>query len=252
MQPVMHLNITSEDTQGATLAFIPGDPGRVTRIAEHLKDAKLIGNKREFTSYRGLLAGKPVVVCSTGIGGPSTSICVEELAELGVRTFLRVGTTGAIQPNIALGDLVVVNAAVRLDGASLHFAPAEFPAVANFFVTQALVEAATAAQLPFHLGIAASSDTFYPGQERYNTFTGRVTRQFKGSLAEWQALGVLNYEMETGTLFTMCQAMGLKAGCVAGVIARRTSSEGIAESQSDSAEERAIRTAVAAAKKLLT
>lgn len=252
MQPVIHLGITSEDIQGATLALIPGDPGRVERIAKHLDQAKLIGNKREFTSYRGVLAGKSVVVCSTGIGGPSTSICVEELAELGVRTFLRVGTTGAIQPSIALGDLVVVNAAVRLDGASLHFAPTEFPAVADFFVTQALVEAATEAQLPFHVGIAASSDTFYPGQERYNTFAGRVTREFRGSLSEWQALGVLNYEMETGTLFTMCQALGLKAGCVAGVIARRTSSEGIAESHSDGAEERAIRIGVAAAKKLLS
>lgn len=252
MQPLMHLNITRDDIREATLAIVPGDPGRVAKIAVHLENAEPIGHKREFISYRGLIGGKPVVVCSTGIGGPSTSICVEELAQLGVRTFLRVGTTGAIQPQINFGDLIVVNAAVRLDGASLHFAPAEFPAVANFFVTQAIAESAAEAKLPFHVGIAASSDTFYPGQERYNTYTGRVTPRFRGSLAEWQDLGVLNYEMETATLFTMCQAMGLKAGCVAGVIARRTSSEGIVESQTDGAEERAIRIVVAAAKKLLS
>lgn len=251
-QPVIHLNISRTETQGATLAIIPGDPARVARIAKLLDKAEPIGQKREFTSYRGFLDGKPVVVCSTGIGGPSTSICVEELAELGVNTFLRVGTTGAIQPTIELGDLIIVNAAVRLDGASLHFAPEEFPAVSDFFVTQALVEAASAATYQFHVGVAASSDTFYPGQERYNTYTGRVTRRFRGSLAEWQALGVLNYEMETATLFTMCQAMGLRSGCVAGVIAKRTASEGVAESELEGAEDRAIRTVVTAAQKLLT
>ena len=108
--------------------------------------------------------GKSVVVCSTGIGGPSTSIAVEELAQLGVRTFLRVGTTGAIQPHINVGDVLVTTASVRLDGASLHFAPMEFPAVADFACTTALVAAAEACGATTHIGVTASSDTFYPGR----------------------------------------------------------------------------------------
>ncbi|MFH7174128.1 uridine phosphorylase, partial [Klebsiella pneumoniae] len=101
-----------------------------------------LASHREFTTWRAELDGKPVIVCSTGIGGPSTSIAVEELAQLGIRTFLRIGTTGAIQPHINVGDVLVTTASVRLDGASLHFAPLEFPAVADFECTTALVEAA--------------------------------------------------------------------------------------------------------------
>ncbi len=105
-----------------------------------------------------------MIVCSTGIGGPSTSIAVEELAQLGVRTFLRIGTTGAIQPHINVGDVLVTTASVRLDGASLHFAPMEFPAVADFACTTALVEAAKSIGATTHIGVTASSDTFYPGR----------------------------------------------------------------------------------------
>ena len=145
-----------------------------------------------------------MIVCSTGIGGPSTSIAVEELAQLGIRTFLRIGTTGAIQPHINVGDVLVTTASVRLDGASLHFAPMEFPAVADFECTTALVEAAKSVGATTHVGVTASSDTFYPGQERYDTFSGRVVSRFKGSMEEWQSMGVMNYEMESATLLTMC------------------------------------------------
>ncbi len=160
-----------------------------------------------------------------GSGGPSTSIAVEELAQLGVRTFLRIGTTGAIQPHINVGDVLVTTAAVRLDGASLHFAPMEFPAVADFSCTTALVNAAKSVGATTHIGITASSDTFYPGQERYDTFSGRVVRHFKGSMEEWQSMGVMNYEMESATLLTMCASQGLRAGMVAGVIVNRTQQE---------------------------
>ncbi len=129
---------------------------------------------------------------------------MEELAQLGIRTFLRIGTTGAIQPHINVGDVLVTTASVRLDGASLHFAPMEFPAVADFACTTALVEAAKSIGATTHVGVTASSDTFYPGQERYDTYSGRVVRRFKGSMEEWQAMGVMNYEMESATLLTMC------------------------------------------------
>ena len=139
---VFHLGLTKNDLQGATLAIVPGDPERVEKIAALMEKPVKLASHREFTSWRAELDGKPVIVCSTGIGGPSTSIAVEELAQLGVRTFLRIGTTGAIQPHINVGDVLVTTASVRLDGASLHFAPMEFPAVADFACTTALVDAA--------------------------------------------------------------------------------------------------------------
>lgn len=248
---VFHLGITDEDLQGAKLAIIPGDPERVSRIAGLLTNARQLASKREFTSWLGELDGKPVVVCSTGIGGPSTSIAVEELAQLGVATFLRIGTTGAIQPHINVGDMIVTQGAVRLDGASRHFAPLEFPAVANFDCSCALVDAAREQGLSPHVGITASSDTFYPGQERYDTFSARVPRQLQGSLKEWQELGVLNYEMESATLFTMCASLGLKAGCVAGVIVNRTQQETPNETTMKNAEQQAIDIVIGAARRLV-
>jgi uridine phosphorylase len=225
MSNVFHLGLAVDQLHGATLAIVPGDPARVAQIAALLDRPIALASTREFTSMLGWLDDTPIVVCSTGIGGPSTSIAVEELAQLGVRTFLRVGTTGAIQPDIAPGEIVVSTASVRLDGASLHFAPLEFPAVADFECTSALIEAARATSAAFHVGVTASSDTFYPGQERYDTVSGRVVEQFRGSLAEWRSLGVLNYEMESATLFTMCATNGWRAGCVTGVLVNRNTDE---------------------------
>ncbi len=246
-----HLGISEADLAGATLAIVPGDPARVERVAKLLDKPVFLASQREYTLWRGELDGQSVVVCSTGIGGPSTSIAVEELAQLGVRTFLRVGTTGAIQPQVQVGDIIVTNGSVRLDGASLHFAPMEFPAVADFGCTTALVEAARDGGAAPHVGITASSDTFYPGQERYDTFSGRVVQRFRGSLQEWQSMGVLNYEMESATLLTMCASSGLKAGCVAGVLVNRTQQEIPDEAKVAAVEAKAIEIVVAAAKKLL-
>ncbi|MBC8945483.1 MULTISPECIES: uridine phosphorylase [Xenorhabdus] len=225
MSDVFHLGITKNDLQGATLAIVPGDPNRVEKIARLMNNPVHLASHREFTTWRAEIDGKPVVVCSTGIGGPSTSIVVEELAQLGVHTFLRIGTTGAIQKNINIGDVLVTTAAVRLDGASLHFAPMEFPAVADFECTNALYAAAKASGSTTHVGVTASSDTFYPGQERYDTYSGRVVRRFQGSMKEWQEMGVMNFEMESATLLTMCASQGLRAGMVAGVIVNRTQQE---------------------------
>lgn len=248
---VFHLGITKADIEGATLAIIPGDPERVKRIANGLENARHLASKREFTSWLGELDGKPVVICSTGIGGPSTSIAVEELAQLGIRTFLRIGTTGAIQPSIKAGDMIVTTASVRLDGASSHFAPMEYPAVADFDCTCALVDAAREMGVSPHIGVTASSDTFYPGQERYDTHSARVLRRFQGSMKEWQAMGVLNYEMESATLFTMCASQGLKAGCVAGVIVNRAQQEIPDEASTQKAEQQAIDIVIGAARRLV-
>ncbi|GGP25669.1 uridine phosphorylase [Silvimonas amylolytica] len=222
---VFHLGLTKAMLKGATVAIVPGDPGRSQRIAELMHNPQPLASHREFNSWLGELDGKAVVVCSTGIGGPSTSIAVEELAQLGVRTFLRVGTTGAIQPHINVGDVLITTGSVRLDGASYHFAPAPYPAVADFDCTTALVAAAKSKRATAHVGITASSDTFYPGQERYDTYSGRVNKEWEGSMKQWQALHVMNYEMESATLLTMCAAMGLRAGMIAGVIVNRTQQE---------------------------
>ena len=248
---VFHLGITRDQLQGAELAIVPGDPARVERIASQMKEATFLNSVREYTSWLAQLNGKPIVVCSTGIGGPSTSIAVEELAQLGVKTFLRVGTTGAIQASINPGDIIITNASVRLDGASSHFAPMEFPAVSSFDCTEALVAAVRSETVHYHVGITASSDTFYPGQERYDTVTGHIIRRFKGSMEEWQALGVLNYEMESSTVLTQCAASGLRAGCVAGVIVNRTRQETPDESKIAAAEAVAIKVVVDAAARLV-
>lgn len=245
-----HLNIAANDLAGATIALIPGDPGRVEKIAAYLEAPHVIGQSREFKSAVGTSGGRRIAVVSTGIGGPSTSICVEELAQLGIKTFVRIGTTGAIQESIQLGDAIVTQAAVRMDGASRHFAPLAYPAVADFFVTKALVEAAQHLKAKFHVGITASSDTFYPGQERYDTLSGRVIRELQGSMKEWQALHVLNYEMESATLFTMGAALGLRTGMVAAVIAHRCFSEAIQEKIAHQAEDQAIRIAIDACHRL--
>lgn len=248
---VFHLGLTKADLQGAELAIVPGDPERVRKIAEMLDNPRFLACHREFTSWLAELDGHPIVICSTGIGGPSTSIAVEELAQLGIRTFLRIGTTGAIQPHIHVGDILITTAAVRLDGASLHFAPMEFPAVADFTCTTALVAAAEAMQVRQHIGITASSDTFYPGQERYDTYSGRVVERFRGSMAEWQAMGVMNYEMESATLLTMCASQGLRAGMVAGVIVNRTQQEIPDAATMKSTEGQAVQIVIEAARRLL-
>jgi len=248
---VFHLGLTKADLQGATLAIVPGDPERVKKIAALMDNPVQLASHREFTTWRADIDGKAVIVCSTGIGGPSTSIAVEELAQLGIRTFLRVGTTGAIQPGINVGDVLVTTGSVRLDGASLHFAPLEFPAVADFTCTTALVEAAKALGATTHIGITASSDTFYPGQERYDTFSGRVVSRFQNSMKEWQQMGVLNYEMESATLLTMCASQGLRAGMVAGVIVNRTQQEIPDAETMKKTESDAVRIVVEAARRLL-
>ncbi|MGR5146007.1 uridine phosphorylase [Photobacterium alginatilyticum] len=248
---VFHLGVNKEDLNGAELAIIPGDPARVEKIANLMDNPEFLASAREYTVYRAKLDGKSVVVCSTGIGGPSTSIAVEELAQLGVRTFLRVGTTGAIQPHINVGDMIVSTGSVRLDGASLHFAPMEFPAVADFDVATAMKAACDADGATVHTGVTASSDTFYPGQERYDTFSGRVVRRFQGSMDEWQQMGVLNFEMESATLLTMCASSGLRAGCVAGVIINRTQKEIPDHATLKKTEARSIKVVVEAARRML-
>ncbi len=246
---VYHLDLDETRIEGAQIALLPGDPGRVPAIAATapFSGSREIACKREYRSFLGTIDGAPVLVTSTGIGGPSASIAIDELAQLGVTTFIRVGTTGTIQPHVNVGDVVVTTGAVRLDGASTHYAPIEYPAVAHHEVVSALVAAARRAGVPFHAGVTCTCDTFYPGQERYDSFTGYVPRRFQGITEEWRKLHVLNYEMEAATVLTLTSAMGLRGGCAAGVVVNRTRSESITKADLDLGEGNAVRVAVEAA-----
>lgn len=227
-QVVYHLKLNAALIEHAKYAIVPGDPGRVPLLAFALdKEAKLIANNREYCSYLAHLNDIPVVICSTGIGGPSTSIALEELAQCGVKHFLRVGTAGAIQPHIQVGELAIITAAIRLDGASTHYAPLAYPAIASFQFTNKILECAQRLDIRHQIGIAVSSDTFYPGQERYDSYTGYVPLRFQGSMKEWQALNALCYEMETATLFTLCNVFKLHAACFCAIVSNRTHSENI-------------------------
>jgi len=236
----------------AKFAFLPGDPQRVPKIAKTFdKNAIKLAYKREFRTWLGKLKGKMVLATSTGIGGPSTSIAVEELAQLGVHTFIRVGTTGAIQKNIKVGDVIITTGSLRFDGASTHYAPIEYPAVASYEVVSALIHGAKTTGVDYHLGITASCGTFYPGQERYDSFSGYVIRKFQGSLKEWQKLNVLNYEMESSTIFVVCSTLGLRGGCISGVVVNRTEQEKVKKEVVVLAEKNATQIAIEAMRYLI-
>lgn len=256
MQKLYHLALDAAMAEGARFAFLPGAPERVPRIAKAFDpQARELASRREFRTWIGRIEGEAVLVTSTGIGGPSASIAIEELARLGVETFIRVGTCGAVQPEVKAGDVVITTGAVRLDGASEHYAPLEYPAVAHPEVLRALIEAAKDVSrrrgFGVHVGITASLATFYAGQERYDSFTGYVIRRFQGALQEWRRLKVLNCEMEAATVLTLASVMGLKAGCVTVVLAERKEGEGIDEKMAQAVEPHAIETAVEAMKRLI-
>ncbi|HHT9138871.1 MAG TPA: uridine phosphorylase [Candidatus Wunengus sp. YC60] len=255
MSNVYHLDIDKKKIQGAKIALLPGDPFRSQTIAGKISETygtvnEKLAWKREFCTYLAEIKGKKILITSTGIGGPSTSIAIDELAQLGVGTFIRVGTTGAIQDSINIGDVIITSGSVRLDGASTHYAPIEYPAVAHYEVLNALVEGAKKAKVGYHVGITASSDTFYPGEERKDSFAKYVLRRFQGSTKELQNLHVLNYEMESSTVLTLTASMGLRGGCITGVV-NKTGMENITKECLKLGEENVIKAAVAAVEYLL-
>jgi uridine phosphorylase len=252
MKKAYHLDLDEGKIEGAKFVILTGEPQRVPLIAKTFdEEAREIANNREFCTYIGKINNKPVLVTSTGIGGPSTSIAIDELAQIGIKVFLRIGTTGAIQKNIKIGDVIITTGAVRLDGASTHYAPVEYPAVSDFEIVKALVESAEELGIKYHLGITASTDTFYPGQERYNSYSGYVIKRFQNSMKELQELKVLNYEMESSTVLVLCSVFGLKGGCVTGVIVNRTESEEVKDENKKLGEKKAINVGIKAMGKLV-
>jgi uridine phosphorylase len=255
MKTVYHLGLSKDKIQDAKIAILPGDPFRSKIITGMISkyfhaDYEQLAWKREFCTYLAKVKGNSLLITSTGIGGPSASIAIDELAQLGVTTFIRVGTTGAIQDYVGIGDVIITSGAVRLDGASTHYAPVEFPAVAHHQVLNALIEGAKQIEVKYHVGVTASSDTFYPGEERESGFRKYVLKRFLGATKEWRKLHVLNYEMESSTVLTLTASMGLKGGCVTGVINRRGAGE-ISEDDLKIGSENAIKTAVASLEYIL-
>ena len=206
-----HINLSKDDIKGAKYAILPGDPGRVLSIAKYLENAERISQNREYTAYLGELKGENVLVISTGIGGPSTAICVEELALIGITHLIRVGTSGGMQENVCAGDLVVAQGAIRQEGTSKEYLPVEFPAVADIDVIIALREAARELELTCHTGVVQCKDSFY-GQHDPERMP--VSYELINKWNAWIKGGALCSEMETSALYTVSSMLGLHAGAV--------------------------------------
>ncbi|MBQ2830075.1 MAG: uridine phosphorylase [Oscillospiraceae bacterium] len=189
--------------------ILPGDPGRCASIAALFDDAKKVAQNREYVTYTGTLLGEKVSVCSTGIGGPSASIAMEELHKIGADTFIRVGTCGGIDLDVRSGDIVVATGAIRYEHTSCEYAPIEFPAVSDFGIANALTLAAKAMGKTVHTGVVQCKDSFY-GQ--HSPEKSPVYYELQQKWESWKRLGVKASEMESAALFVVAAALGVRCG----------------------------------------
>ena len=229
------------------ICILPGDPGRCRKIAELLDEPEYISTNREFEIWNGKLGNKKVTVCSTGIGGPSTAIAVEELVACGAKTLIRVGTCGGIALDVKCGDVVIASGAVRQDGTSREYAPAEFPAVPDLYTTAALFGAARALGYTAHVGVVQSKDSFY-GQHSPKRMP--TSAELLEKWEAWKRLGVLASEMEASTLFVVGASLGVKtAACFHVVWNQERADAGLDTAADESHEtEKAIKVAIEAIK----
>lgn len=220
----------------APYVLIPGDPARVPKIAGLWDKAKEVAHHREYRTYTGKVGGVPISSTSSGIGCPSLAIAIEELAAVGADTFIRVGSSGSIQRDVKVGDVVISSAAVRLEGTSKQYVRVEYPATANYEVLLALIQAAEKLGYRYHVGITASTDSFYLGQGRPG-LKGYTQSFAKELMQDLQAARVLNFEMETASLFTIANVYGFRAGSVCAIFANRVTGEfGVGKGEMVSAE----------------
>lgn len=217
-----HLMIKPGDV--STYVLLPGDPERVPLIARHWDKYWFVSSHREYVTYSGFYRGVFISATSTGIGAPSTAIAIEELARVGSTVFIRVGTTGALTRDVQIGDLIISTGAVRLEGTSRHYVIPEYPAVASYDVVLALIDAAESLGVNYHVGLTASSDSFYVGQERPG-FKDYLPPFQKGLIEFLKSVNVLNFEMEASVIFTLANIYGLRAGAVCAAIANRETEE---------------------------
>ena len=206
LEKQFHIACTAGDI--GRYCILPGDPGRVPAIAAYFDDAKQVAYNREYNVWTGTLLGEKVTACSTGIGGPSTAIAVEELHKCGADTFLRTGTCGGIDLDVQAGDIVVATGAIRYEHTSLEYAPIEFPAVPDYEATGCLARAARELDLPVHLGVVQCKDSFY-GQ--HSPDASPVSYELKAKWESWKRLGVKASEMESAALFVIAAALRCRA-----------------------------------------
>lgn len=241
-----HTGVGPEDI--GKYVIMPGDPKRCAKIAEFFDDAKLVADSREYVTYTGTLDGVKVSVTSTGIGGPSAAIAIDELSKCGVHTFVRIGTCGGMQEDVMGGDVVIATGAVRMEGTSREFAPIEYPAVANLDVTNALVAAAKSLNIRHHVGVVQCKDSFF-GQHEPEVMP--VSYELENKWQAWLRMGCLASEMESAALFIAGQFLRVRVGSCFLVVANQERAKmGLSNTQVHDTE-LAIKTAVEAVRNLI-
>ncbi len=211
-----HTGLGPEDI--GEYVILPGDPKRCALIAERFDRPELVADSREYTTYTGMLDGVKVSVTSTGIGGPSAAIAIEELSKIGAHTFVRVGTCGGIQKEVCGGDIVIATGAVRMEGTSREYAPIEYPAVPDLAVTNALVAAAKKAGKPYHTGVVQCKDSFF-GQHEPEVMP--VSYELEQKWQAWIRMGCLASEMESAALFIAGSFLRVRVGSCFLVVANQ-------------------------------
>jgi len=217
-----HIHLKPGDVPRYVL--LPGDRDRVPKITKGWDKVREVAKHREYLTHTGFYKGVRISACSTGIGSPAAAIAVEELANVGADTFIRVGSTGSIQEECECGDLIISTGAVRLEGTSKEYVRVEYPAVASYDVVAALIEAAESFGYRYHVGITASTDSFYCGQARPG-FRGYKPSWMEDLIPDLRAANVYNFEMEAGVILTLANLFGLRAGAVCAVFANRVANE---------------------------
>lgn len=228
--------------------ILPGDPKRCQKIAKYFDDATLVADRREFTTYTGFLNGVKVSVTSTGIGGPSASIALEELVKCGAKYFIRVGTCGGMDLNVKSGDLVIATGAIRMEGTTKEYAPIEFPAVADYDIVTSLIEASKELNQNYHVGIVECKDSFY-GQHSPEIMP--VSYELQNKWQAWLRLGCLASEMESAALFVVGSYLKVKVGSIFLVVANQEREKQNLDNPVVHDTDSAIKTAVEAIKILL-
>jgi uridine phosphorylase len=241
-----HINMKQGDV--GRYVILPGDPKRCVKIAEHFDNPVLVADHREFVTYTGFIDGVKISVTSTGIGGPSASIALEELANIGADTFIRVGTSGGMDINVMGGDLVIASGAIRMEGTGREYAPMEFPAVANYEVLNALVKASKDLGKKYHVGIVQCKDAYY-GQ--HEPETKPVGYELINKWNAWLKLGALASEMESAALFIVGAYRRVRVGAILNVVANQERRKLGLEDPMEHDTEAAIVTAIEAIRNLI-
>ena len=221
--------------------LLPGDPDRVSKIGETWDDYAVLARHREYHSITGRIGNTEIGAVSTGIGAPSAAIAVEELAAIGVDTMIRVGSTGALAEHIHCGDLIINSGAVRFDGTTPYYIMPEYPACAHFEIVAALIEACESLGFTYHVGVGASTSSFYTGQGRPG-FEGYSPSWLDQLIPDLQMAKVLNLEMETASILTLASLFGLRAGSICTVFANRVTNtfEVVGENRAIEAASKAV------------